>query len=231
MKSIHTKLRRAMAPALMLLIGAVATTAFAKTGKGEQALQRSTQIAEAEQILANLGYMVDNADGKLDFNSRHAVMAFQKVEGLRLTGVLTTSLLEKLREASAPTAKYDGPAHVEVDITRQVLFMVNDEGKVTLIVPISSGSGEKYWDKTRKRYEVASTPRGEFTFNRKVNGHRKAPLGTLYYPSYFKEGWAVHGSNSIPPRPASHGCIRVPRGMDKKLFGMMPIGMKIHIYD
>ena len=229
--SIHTKIRRAMAPALMLLIGAMATTAFAKVKNGEQALQNRTQIAEAEQILANLGYAVGNADGKLDFNSRHAIMAFQKVEGLKRTGVLTTAILEKMREASTPAAKHDGPAHVEVDITRQVLFMVNDEGKVTLIVPISSGSGEKYWDKARKRFEVASTPRGEFTFNRKVNGHRKAPLGTLYYPSYFKEGWAVHGSNSIPPKAASHGCVRVPRGMDKKLFGMMPVGMKIYIYD
>ena len=231
MSSIHKKLRRAMAPVLMLLIGAMATTAFAKNNNGEQALQKTAQIAEAEQILANLGYAVDNADGKLDFNSRHAIMAFQKVEGLKRTGVLSASLLERIRGASTPAAKHDGPAHVEVDITRQVLFMVNDEGKVTLIVPISSGSNDKYWDKTRKRFEVASTPRGEFTFNRKVNGHRKAPLGTLYYPSYFKEGWAVHGSNSIPPKPASHGCIRVPRGVDKKLFGMMPIGMKIYIYD
>ena len=231
MSSIHTKLRRAMVPALMLLIGATAAAGFAKTNNGEQALQNATQIAEAEQLLANLGYMVDNADGKLDFNSRHAIMAFQKVEGLKRTGILTASLLDKMREATVPAAKYDGPAHVEVDISRQVLFMVSDEGKVTLVVPISSGSGEKYWDKARNRFEVASTPRGTFTFNRKVNGHRKAPLGTLYFPSYFKEGWAVHGSNSIPPRPASHGCIRVPRGADKKLFGMMPIGMKIYIYD
>lgn len=216
----------------MLLIGATAAAALANSNNnGQQALRNTTQIAEAEQTLANLGYMIENTDGKLDFASRHAVMAFQKVEGLKRTGVLTAALLERMREASTPAAKYAGPAHVEVDITRQVLFMVNDEGKVTLIVPISSGSGEKYWDKTRNRYEVASTPRGEFAFNRKVNGHRKAPLGTLYYPSYFKEGWAVHGSNSIPPKAVSHGCVRVPRGADKKLFGMMPVGMKIYIYD
>src|SRR5687768_8587701 len=135
MSSIHTKLRRAMAPVLMLLIGATATTAFAKTNNGELALQNTSQITEAEKRLANLGYAVDNADGKLDFNSRHAIMAFQKVEGLKRTGVLTASVLEKMREASTPAAKHEGPAHVEVDITRQVLFMVNDEGKVTLIVP------------------------------------------------------------------------------------------------
>lgn len=220
-----TKIRRAIIPVIIVLIGAA--NAFAN----QTAIKNTTQIAEAEQLLANLGYMTENADGKLDFMSRHAIMAFQKVEGLKRTGVLTASLLEKMREASTPAAKYDGSAHIEVDISRQVLFMVNDEGAVYLIVPISSGNNEKYWDKTRNRYEVASTPRGEFKINRKVNGHRKAPLGTLYYPSYFKEGWAIHGSNSIPPKPASHGCVRVPRGADKKLFGMMPTGMKIYIYD
>ncbi len=195
------------------------------------AIRDTTQIAEAEQLLTDLGYMIDKADGKLDFMSRHAIMAFQKVEGMKRTGLLTSSVLEKMREASKPSAKYDGPAHIEVDIARQVLFMVNDEGLVTLIVPISSGSGEKYLDKSTNKWEVASTPRGEFRIQRKINGNRKAPLGTIYYPSYFKQGWAIHGSNSIPPRPASHGCVRVPRGADQKLFKMMPVGMKIYLYD
>ena len=231
MRFITSKLSRATVPAMMLLIGAMAINAFGSTRNGEQVLRSATEVAEAEQLLANLGYMIESADGKLDFMSRHAVMAFQKVEGLKRTGVLTVSLLEKMREAATPTAKHGGPAHIEVDIKRQVLFMVNDEGNITLIVPISSGSGEKYYDKQRKKWEVASTPRGEFSIERKINGHRKAPLGTIYYPSYFKQGWAIHGSNSIPPRPASHGCVRVPRGADKKLFKMMPVGMKIYLYD
>lgn len=218
-----------MIPAFMLLVGAF--NVFAANGKREPAVQNATQITEAEQILGNLGYLTQNADGRLDFMSRHAIMAFQKVEGLKRTGVLTASLLEKMREASTPTAKYDGPAHVEVDLTRQVLFMVGDDGKVNLIVPVSSGNGERYWDKQRKKYEVASTPRGEFKIQRKINGTRKAPLGSIYYPSYFIGGWAVHGSASIPPKPASHGCVRVPRGADKKLFGIMPKGMTIYLYD
>jgi lipoprotein-anchoring transpeptidase ErfK/SrfK len=163
--------------------------------------------------------------------SRHAIMAFQKVEGLKRTGILTPATLEKIREASTPVAKHAGPAHIEVDITRQVLFVVGDDGKVNLIVPISSGSGEKYWDKTTNKFEVANTPRGEFKIERKINGSRKAPLGSIYYPSYFHRGWAVHGSASIPPKPASHGCVRVPRGADKILFKQMPVGMKIYLYD
>ena len=231
MRSITSYLCRATVPAMMLLIGAMAMNASGSTRNSETAITNTNQIAEAEQLLSGLGYMVENPDGKFDFMSRHAVMAFQKVEGLKRTGVLTASLLDKMREAATPTAKYDGPAHIEVDIQRQVLFMVNDDGNVTLIVPISSGSGEKYYDKTRKKWEVSSTPRGEFSIERKINGVRKAPLGTIYYPSYFKQGWAIHGSNSIPPRPASHGCVRVPRGADKKLFKMMPVGMKIYLYD
>ena len=231
MRFITSKSRRAMVPAMMLLIGAMAVNALGSTRSGEASLRNATEIAEAEQLLANLGYMVESPDGKLDFMSRHAVMAFQKVEGLKRTGVLTASLLEKLREAATPKAKYGGVAHIEVDLKRQVLFMVNDEGNVTLIVPISSGSGEKYYDKSTKKWEVASTPRGEFKIERKINGVRKAPLGTIYYPSYFKQGWAIHGSNSIPPRPASHGCVRVPRGADKKLFKLMPVAMKIYLYD
>ena len=220
-----------MLPALVFLIGAMTANSFANTLNGETVIRETTQIAEAEQLLADLGYMIDKADGKLGFMSRHAIMAFQKVVGIKRTGVLTASTLEKMREASKPAAKYDGPAHIEVDIARQVLFMVNDEGAVTLIVPISSGSGEKYYDKSTNKWEIASTPRGEFKIQRKINGHRKAPLGTIYYPSYFKQGWAIHGSNSIPPRPASHGCVRVPRGADQKLFKMMPVGMKIYLYD
>lgn len=231
MRSTNSKTVLNFVPALLLLMAAMSGNLFASTGGGETAIRDTTQITEAEQLLAGLGYMTGNADGKLDFMSRHALMAFQKVEGLKRTGVLTAATLERLREAATPAAKYDGPAHIEVDLSRQVLFMVSDEGRVTLIVPISSGSGERYWDKTRGRYEVASTPRGEFKIQRKINGHRKAPLGTIYYPSYFKEGWAIHGSNSIPPKPASHGCVRVPRGADQKLFKMMPVGMRIYLYN
>ncbi len=219
---------RTIFSAVIVIAAAMSAVAL---GNAEPAIQSKSQIAEAEQLLAELGYMTENADGRLDFMSRHAVMAFQKVQGLKRTGVLTASLLEKMRTAITPEAKYGGAAHIEVDLTRQVLFMVGDDGKVDLIVPISSGNGEKYWDKTTQKFEVASTPRGEFKIQRKVNGTRKAPLGSIYYPSYFLRGWAVHGSPSIPPKPASHGCVRVPRGADKLLFKQMPIGMSIYLYD
>lgn len=219
MSTITVYLRR------LVVLGAVILTASAAV------MAQKVSTLEAEKRLAELGYWITKADGVPDASTRHAIMAFQKVEGLKRTGVLTAAIYEKLKEASVPAAKFNGGAHVEVDISRQVLFMVDDAGQVNLIVPVSTGSGQKYLDKTTGKWDVANTPRGNFKIYNKVNGTRVAPLGELYYPSYFKEGWAVHGSNSIPPKPASHGCVRVPRGADAKLFKLMPRGMEIRLYD
>ena len=55
------------------------------------------------------------------------------------------------------------------------------------------------------------TPRGSYRIYRQQDGWRVAPLGKLYRPKYFYNGYAVHGVNNggIPAYPASHGCTRV----------------------
>lgn len=40
-------------------------------------------------------------------------------------------------------------------------------------------------------------------------GWWEGDLGQIYRPKYFRGGVAVHGSNSIPNYPASHGCVRL----------------------
>ena len=43
-----------------------------------------------------------------------------------------------------------------------------------------------------------------------VDGVDVDELGALYRPRYFHhDGIAVHGYRSVPPYPASHGCVRV----------------------
>lgn len=189
----------------------------------------SKQLLEAEELLSNLGYWILKVDGIKDASDYHAITAFQKVEGLKRTGVLTADLLNKMRTASRPTARLSGAAHIEVDLTRQVLFLVNENGTVTHILPVSSGSEEKYFDEGK--WQIAHTPRGEFKIERRINGVRKAPLGSLYYPNYFHAGVAIHGSNSIPFKPASHGCVRIPRFADQAFFNMVWLNMDVYVYD
>lgn len=193
------------------------------------ASERKAKTYEAEQILANLGYWITDVDGNSDDSTRQAVIAFQKVEGLKRTGVLNDEVLDALRNASRPVAKYDGAAHVEIDITRQVIFLVDENGQVTKVLSTSTGSGERYF--SDGKWERAYTPRGHFAISRQIHGIRKAPLGTIYNPSYFNGGIAIHGSNSVPATAASHGCARIPRFADKDFVDMVYIGMPVYVYD
>ena len=183
----------------------------------------------AEQRLWDLGYWAGPIDGKLDSNSRHALIAFQKVEGRPRTGKLTRTELEALQKASRPQPRYSGYAHVEIDLTRQVLFVIDETGSVNRILPVSSGNERRYVD--RGQVQRAHTPRGTFNVLRKINGWRISSLGLLYYPSYIVNGVAVHGSPSVPAQPASHGCIRVPMFAARELSGLMPIGIEVIVYD
>jgi lipoprotein-anchoring transpeptidase ErfK/SrfK len=185
---------------------------------------------ETETLLSGLGYWIVKVDGVADASTRHAIMAFQKVEGRKRTGTLSASDVEALKFATRPESRFQtGAVHVEVDITRQVLFLVDAEGIVTRILPVSSGNDKRYFD--QGKWQVAHTPRGKFRITRKLNGVRKASLGNLYYPNYFYGGVAIHGSNSIPAKPASHGCIRIPRFADRAFSGMVHVGMEVFVYD
>src|SRR5829696_368514 len=191
---------------------------------------QSVSLLEAEKKLASLGYWILKVDGVPDASTRHAITAFQKMEGMKRTGVLNASVMNAIRIADRPKPRYNVPeAHVEVDITRQVLFMVDSAGAVSHVIPVSTGNGKKFFDKGE--WNIASTPRGAFDIYSKINGVRKSSLGELYYPSYFVGGVAMHGSNSIPPSPASHGCVRVPRFAERGLFRMTPIGMTVFVYE
>ncbi len=171
----------------------------------------------------------DRLTGNSTKGLRHALIAFQKVEGRQRTGKLTPAELEALRTATRPEPVESGFAHVEIDIDRQVLFIVDGSGVVTKILPVSTGTGKPFtangW--TRR----ACTPCGRFTIYRKISGWRRSPLGLLYYPNYINGGIAIHGSLSVPAYPASHGCIRIPMFAAKEFGETMPIGMIVIIHE
>jgi lipoprotein-anchoring transpeptidase ErfK/SrfK len=121
-----------------------------------------------------------------------------------------------------------GYAHVEVDLSRQRLSVMDDSGSVVKTLPVSSGSGK--WFTSEGRTRRAITPTGRFTVVRKIAGWRKSPLGMLYYPNYITQGVAIHGSRSVPPRPASHGCIRIPMSAAKEFFDVTPIGTVVIVH-
>jgi hypothetical protein len=187
------------------------------------------EILEARELLDQLGYWVNVDVTGNDVSLRHALIAFQKTEGRDRTGVLTIEELEALRDAQRPLVLETGYPHVEIDLHRQVLFVVDVAGVPLRILPISSGSGEFFTEGGVTRQAV--TPTGRFKVYRKIEGWRKSPLGLLYYPNYIYDGIAIHGNPSVPSRPASHGCIRIPMFASREFSEIATIGMVVIVYD
>jgi len=155
-------------------------------------------------------------------------MAFQKVHGLRADAVVGPATRAALRSPKAPRLRDGAADRVEVDLTRQVLYVV-EGGVLQRVLPISSGSGATYRQGSGGT-AVALTPVGRFTVERRIPGVREADLGTLYDPQYFYRGWAIHGSDSVPAYPASHGCVRVPRADATWLLGQIDVGTEVYLY-
>jgi hypothetical protein len=155
------------------------------------------------------------------FDSRtlDAVYAFQKVQSLPRTGVVDARFWRRLANPYRPNPRYPSPAgHLEVNKPKQVLYVVRSS-RIVRIVPVSTaGLPGKF------------TPVGRFSIIRKVTGFDPSPLGTLYDPMYFTGGYAIHGNPSVPPYPASHGCVRVPMWIAPSLYATTPYGETVYVY-
>lgn len=158
-----------------------------------------------------LGFRTTTSAGDFDDGTWSAVLAFQKFEGLDRSGDVTPDVWQRLYQPQGwmPPAQSATVPKVEVDLDRQVVFMLNLErpGQV-VIMNTSTGGGYSYTTKDGST-GYAFTPEGDFSVYRTYDGVEVAPLGTLYRPMYFYGGWALHGSPSVPAYPASHGCVRL----------------------
>ncbi|HWG94506.1 MAG TPA: L,D-transpeptidase family protein, partial [Mycobacteriales bacterium] len=189
----------------------------------------SYDVASVQRQLTDLKYYVGPVDGKAGAQLKSAVMAFQKVQGLGADGAVGKATLAALASPKAPQLRASSPANrVEVDLTKQVLYVVKG-GAVQRVLPVSSGNGATYKQKDGSKAR-ALTPTGWYKVERRIVGERHADLGVLYDPQYFYKGWAIHGSNSVPAGPASHGCVRVTRPDAKWLLGQIGIGTSIYLY-
>lgn len=188
-----------------------------------------TELKQAERRLSEMGYNAGPADGVVDKTTRDALVLFQKWEGRSVTGRLTRSEFDAIMSAEPPQPRDPGYAHVEVDVDRQLLLLIDGDGSVARMLPVSTGSNKHYNEKGLRG--LAYTPRGRFRIYAKIAGWRKSPLGLLYYPNYFSDGLAIHGNPSVPRSPQSHGCVRIPMSAAAEISKRLPVGMILLIYD
>ncbi|HVE46524.1 MAG TPA: L,D-transpeptidase family protein [Acidimicrobiales bacterium] len=183
-------------------------------------------VENLQRRLFDLGYW-GPVDGRFGSLTTQQVYAFQKVNGLPRDGVLDAAEMTVLEQAGRPIARGGtGGLSVEVDKTRQVLFVLRD-GQVEWTFNTSTGNNRPYGSGA-----VAVTPEGRFTFTRQINALRISPLGALFRPKYFVGGYAIHGSPSVPPFPASHGCVRLTNAAINFIWdqNVVPLGTPLWVY-
>ncbi len=192
-----------------------------------------TRTRALQQALIDQHYDPGPVDGKFGGGTTQAVWAFQALHGLPKDGVVNEWLEALiLSKPAQPMLRPElGPSHTEVDLTRQVLIVFRD-GAPTLISHVSSGSQVPYCEDTDQGRNCgdAVTPLGNYRYQRRIEGWRDAPLGRLYKPVYFNGGIAVHGAPSVPNRPASHGCVRIPMRTAEYFPGLVADGDPIVVF-
>ena len=175
-----------------------------------------TIVRLLQRNLAKLGYAVSRS-GSYDDSTARAVMAWRKVNGQARVFSASEGLVRRvLRGKGAFKPRYPNDVrHVEADLSRQVLALVNRRGKVHRVYHISSGA------------PATPTVLGRFKVYRKSPGTNAKGM---VHSSYFIGGYAMHGYASVPTYNASHGCLRVPIPNAWSIYSWVRMGTVVRVY-
>lgn len=175
---------------------------------------RGAAVRDLQANLARLTYLpYSGVDGVFGMQTWHAVVAFQGWSGLSRDGIVGPRTRGALSHARAPTA-WSRAIGFEIHVPQQVLLLVRN-GRVQRTIHVSTGAGGR-------------TPLGHFRIYRRelmswsVPFHAWMPLA-----QYFSGGYAMHEFASVPPYPASHGCVRVPDVDARTVWQFGLIGMRV----
>jgi hypothetical protein len=173
------------------------------------------RLLEAQQLLTELGHPVGPVDGVEGPLTRRGLCTWRRLTGQHVTlDGLQPQDLDRLRDTRHPMPAPDGRG-VTVDKTCQAVY-VRDGGTWLQVHHASTGEG--------------GLPRpGDYTISRKREGWHTsslypAPEPNMYNAMYFHGAIAIHGSNHVPPHPASAGCVRVTPSAADHLFTRLAVG-------
>jgi len=236
--------RLAAVAAIAMLLGAVAAPAFAAVElvpvNGFDPLVRldpgdtGDPVALLQQRLSDAGFYRRPVDGVYGAETEMAVLAFHKYFGLERS--TSWSSLDWIRLGLLPDPgipyRQNEPNRVEVDIGRQLVFVVRNH-QVAGVLHSSTGGSYTYFSERSGSYAQASTPRGDFVLKwRQFGWVCDQETGWCVYKYWaFTDFYGIHGYRTVPSYPASHGCVRVNTWdsdwLDEQLF----VGMPVHIWD
>jgi L,D-transpeptidase catalytic domain len=168
-----------------------------------------------KKAMRKMGYIA-NSGRCFGGKTARGVLAYRKVNGFARSMRAGKGLVKSaFAGRGSYRVRHPGAGqHVEVPLSKQVLVFAKGDRPVA-IYPVSSGK--------------SSTPTvtGHFSFIRTEPGYNSHGM---YYSFYFYGGYAVHGYNSVPDYPASHGCIRTFIADQPEIFERINFGEDIFIF-
>ena len=180
---------------------------------------RGVQLA-----LARLHYLPRGAvNGRWDYRTQQATMAFQSWEGLLRDGIVGKQTTGRLATAGVPRPLERGRAgrRVEIHRSRGVVLLIQN-GVTVRAIHTSTGVGGNS--------TTLGTPPGRFKIYRKELRSWSVPYQVwLPYAAYWYGGWAMHGYPDVPAFPASHGCARLPMPEAPVMFDFVRIGTPVRV--
>ena len=168
-----------------------------------------------KKAMRGMGYIA-NSGRCFGGKTGRGVLAYRKVNGMTRSSRAGSGLVKR---AFAGKGEYEvrhphAGEHLEAPLSKQVLVFAKDD-KPFAVYPVSSGK--------------SSTPTvtGHFTFIRQEPGYNSHGM---YYSFYFYGGYAVHGYESVPDYPASHGCIRTFIADQPEIYERINFGESIFVF-
>lgn len=168
-----------------------------------------------KKAMRKMGYIA-NSGRCFGGKTARGVLAYRKVNDMSRSMRAGAGLVKKAFAGKGGyTVRHPGAGeHVEAPLSKQVLVFAKGD-KPIAIYPISSGK--------------SSTPTvtGHFEFIRTEPGYNSHGM---YYSWYFYGGYAVHGYNSVPDYPASHGCLRTFIADQPEIYNRIFFGEDIFVW-
>ena len=207
---------------LGLLVTLLATAALLVPSAHAASLSQGSSgaaVAALNERLAELTYLpAGTSSSRFTRATHHAVVAFQKLNGLVPDGAVGPRTRAALADAERPRPHLAlAGRRAEVSRSLQVAFLVVD-GEVVRTIDVSTG---------KPGY---TTPAGTFrVFRRERMSWSYSYRVWLPWAAYFNGGIAFHGSRDVPTYAASHGCVRIPTPFAREVYRFARMGTSVTV--
>jgi hypothetical protein len=195
----------------------------------------AAQQQKLNELFGPLGMRALTVDGDSGRMTRQLLCAARLSLGLPVSRddmAPGSSEEQSLMAATGLQVPPGAPVHADrwglIDEHCQILFVGRGAGEIVFVFPTSTGIGEfptRNQDASRVfRYDPAPE-NGGWHDSSDYPASVDNPLnGNMYKPLYFDGGQAIHGANTVPTSPASHGCARLRVGDQDTLVNWLGLG-------